>query len=34
MGFNASIEIQPAMTAEDVAKAGGHIAGAAEKFGG
>ncbi len=34
MAFNASIEIQPAMTPEDLAKAGGHIDGAATKFGG
>jgi len=27
------IEIQPAMTAEDVARAGGHIEGAAKQFG-
>jgi len=34
VGFNASVEIQPAMTAEDLAKAGGHISGAAEQFSG
>lgn len=32
MAFHASIEIQPAMTATDVARAGDHIAGAADQF--